>query len=418
MAGKSGTPKTDVSKSKVTKAGKPKTATAKAAAPKVEKRQAATAKAATAKPAAPKTAAPKTAASKAAKPVKATAQGKPAALSPQAQALLEAQTRFWMEQMTSRQIERLIKDEWSSIYDAMGSITLRDAFEESKVKGIAHRYALEMDVSGAILELAGEIASLVFLSPQNRKTKLSDVITDRTFDELLEKTFETGGLLDRSTARMRESQAFRELLSDLVVTVLKGSLTSDASWLGRGGVKRGARVLKDWIGERAPDLTESLEESARRWVDGGVASTVDLVISLLEHDRYRDTAMAGVSQWWDRVKGQPVSSVRAYISDNDLQEYIVVGYEFWLEFRQSAYLKSFIDGGIALFYRKYGDDTLSEVVAEMGLDEATLKTSVLDYAGDIASIAVKTGFAEGFVRRQLTHFYQGKEASAILDGKA
>jgi len=232
------------------------------------------------------------------------------------------------------------------------------------------------------------------------------------------KTFETGGLLDRSTARMRESQAFRELLSELVVTVVKGSLTSDAGWLGRGGVKRGARVLKDWIGERAPDLTESLEESARRWVDGGVASTVDLVISLLEHDRYRDTAMAGVSQWWDRVKGQPVSSVRAYISDNDLQEYIVVGYEFWLEFRQSAYLKSFIDGGIALFYRKYGDDTLSDVVAEMGLDEATLKASVLDYAGDIASIAVKTGFAEGFVRRQLTRFYQGEEVSAILDGKA
>jgi hypothetical protein len=149
-------------------------------------------------------------------------------------------------------------------------------------------------------------------------------------------------------------------------------------------------------------------------MDSGVGSSVDMVLSLLEHERYRDAVMSGIGVWWDRVKKQPISGMKGYLNSVDLQEFIVMGYEFWLEFRETEYLKAAIDTGIHFFYSKYGDETLQTLILEMGVSEETLMQAMTDNAEDIAAMLVKTGMAEGFVRRQLKRFYFSKKTLELL----
>lgn len=331
-----------------------------------------------------------------------------------AQALLEAQTQFWLQQMGGKGLAKLLKDELPLIYEALDHVSLREAFSEEKVKAIAHRYALEMDISGAIPELAGEIATLIFQGHTQRKTRLKDIVSDRAFDAFLEKMMESGGVVDQATQRMRESEEFKLLLSELVLSVLKGSFSQDSRWLKIGNVGQRAKALRDWIGEKAPDISDTIEESARKMMDSGVNNSVELVLSLLEHERYRESVSAAIAMWWDQVKKRPIANAKSYLSSTDLQEFIVLGYEFWLEFRQSEYLKTCIDGAIGWIYTKYGDETVQTLITEMGVSEETIMQASTDYAEDVAALLVKTGLAESFVRRHLKRFYLSKKTLALL----
>ncbi|MDX1667949.1 MAG: hypothetical protein R3194_00915 [Limnobacter sp.] len=332
----------------------------------------------------------------------------------QAQALLEAQVAFFMKDLSPKTLRPMLKNEVENLFDSMVDLKLAKTVSEKKVKATAMRYAVDMEIGGGIPELFGEIAHVIFTYPTNETTNVGDIISDQTAEEFLNKIFETGSVLDHTVNNVKNSEAFRAFVSDLVVTVVKGHLLDQGPWLKNATLSKGTKAVRGWMNSLAPDLADNLEEKLHELTATAVANSLDMFDEVLDSQEYRDTAQNSTLALWDEVKTWPISKFRTYVTEDDLQDFMVLGYEFWLEFRQTEYLQKCIDTGVDFFFEKYGKATVGELLAEIGVTREMVVSEVMNYGPDLAKILVKEGVAEDFLRRHLGRFFESEQALAAL----
>ncbi|MEE2733197.1 MAG: hypothetical protein VYA55_20430 [Pseudomonadota bacterium] len=331
-----------------------------------------------------------------------------------AQALLDAQVQFWLQELNADKLLPLLQQELPYLYTRVGALTLRQAVAEDKVKATALRYAVEMEIEGGIPELFGEIANIVYEHPNNDLTQVGDIISEKIVNDFLQKIFEQGSLLDQAVNNIRASAPFREFLADVVFTVAKGYALEENQLVKLAPVANGLQRLRSWLNEQAPGLAENLHTVGKQLSRASVDQSVRLVDDILENDLYRDTALNSVLDLWDDIKTWPVASFQRYFSETDLQELMVLGYEFWLEFRHTDYLKSYIDAGVKFFFDKYGEDTLESILQDLGVTEDMVVSEIQNYAPDLAQLLLQHDIAEPLIRRHLERFYFAEATLALL----
>jgi hypothetical protein len=118
---------------------------------------------------------------------------------------------------------------------------------------------------------------------------------------------------------------------------------------------------------------------------------------------------------WHVQADEPMSSFRQYLSQDDLDDLLVIGYEFWLAFRGTAYLHSLLDEGIDFFFDKYGDFTLRELLEEFGIERADLVEEALRFAPPVIQVLSENGMLAAFLRRRLEPFFLSDEVLALLE---
>ncbi|WP_370261060.1 hypothetical protein [Limnobacter sp.] len=328
--------------------------------------------------------------------------------------LLEAQTAFWMQQLKGKKFQALVADEIERALDVIQQVTLNQAVDLEKVKATAQRYAVEMEIGGAIPELFGEIARVIYHFPASRRTKVGQVVPDAVATEFIKKLFEQHGVLDHAVTNVRNSEPFRNFLSDVVFTVLKGYMFEQNNLMKFGSVAHSTRRAREWLKNRAPELSETLEDKARQLMESAVASSLEMVDDTLDNEHYRENAMNSALAFWDVVRQWPLSAYKDYVTEQDLQEFMVIGYEFWLGFRETDYLKKCIDAGVDFFFDKYGDQTLGVLLEDIGVSREMIVDEVCGYAPELADLLIETGLAETFIRRHLKRFYTSKKTLDLL----
>jgi len=330
--------------------------------------------------------------------------------------LLEAEVGFWLQNLKGKKFQALLADELNHVLARLEHIRLRDAVDESKVKATARRYAVEMEIGGAIPELFGEIANRIFEFPASRTTKIGEVVSDSIATEFIEKIFEQNGVLDHAVTNIRNSTPFRHFLSDVIFTVLKGYVFEQNNLMKFSTVTSSTRKVREWLSTKAPDLSEGLEERVRNLMESGVKGSLEMVDETLDNEQYRETAMNSALAFWDVVREWPLTAYRDYLTEQDLQEFMVLGYEFWLEFRNTEYLKSCIDLGVDFFFEKYGEQSLQDLLDDIGISHEMITDELDNYIPDLAALLIKEGLAESFLRRNLQRFYSSKKVQDLLAG--
>jgi len=331
-----------------------------------------------------------------------------------AQQLLDAQTAFWLNDLNPSRLEPLVRQELEFIYEKLDTITLRQSVDEDKVKATAQRYATEMEIAGAIPELFGEIANIIYEHPHNDTTLIGDIVSDYVATELLEKIFERKSLLDHAVSNIRESQPFQAFISDLVFTAAKNYLFETNQLMKVQPLSSGITRLRQWFQDKAPAMSENMSGLGKQLSQNSVTNSIRLVQNTLDNDLYRDSALNSTLALWDDLKAWPISYFKKYFTETDLQELLVMGYEFWLDLRHTDFMKSLIDSGVQFFFDKYGEESLQSITGEMGVTEDMIISEILNYAPDLAQLAVKEGIAETIIRRHLQRFYFDQKTLTLL----
>jgi hypothetical protein len=331
-----------------------------------------------------------------------------------AQQLLDAQVQFWLQDLNADRLLPLLQEEVPFLYEKLGQLSLRESVSEEKVKATALRYAVEMEIEGGIPELIGEIANIIYEHPNNAITALEDVLSDDIATDFLKKVFEPNSLLDQAITNIRSSEPFSTFLSDVIFTAVKSYALEQNQLLKITPVANSVQRLRDWLNDKAPALTENANSLGRQLADNGVNNSLQLVDELLDNELYRDSAFNSTLNLWDEIKPWKISTFQQYFSELDLQELMVLGYEFWLEFRHTDYLKSCIDTGVKFFFDKYGDDTIHTLLSDLGVTEEMIVSEIVNYAPDLGQLLLNHNIAEAIIRRHLQRFYFDEATLAIL----
>jgi len=104
-----------------------------------------------------------------------------------AEALLEAHVQFMLRQFEGKALRPRIEKEIDALLGDAERIHLKDVVSREAVKETVRVYAVKLELNAGIPELVADIAHRLHAHQIHAKTRLSDLLSDQQFGEILDK---------------------------------------------------------------------------------------------------------------------------------------------------------------------------------------------------------------------------------------
>jgi len=315
--------------------------------------------------------------------------------------LLEAHVQHELSRLQSDALPEQL-DVWTrALFEWFEQIKLDDIATPAQVMGVIDRYVIEMRMSGGITELAGEMSHIVFTSDTSAATRLDEVLDDAAYESFAEKVSSLEGLRRELISLVVHSEAFRLVSARLMSRTLSDMLLGLATT-----AKLSGRLL--------PALERRVAQSLARLFERQQARTAvrseQRLLELVDPDCVRSVA----DEVWTAISPLRLAEVFVFISESDLEDFVALGYEFWLRYRKSSYFRRITEEVLAHFFDKYGQQSVSSLIEDMGVDEQMVAHELKVFLGPLLAEAGRTGFLEQQIRAQLEPFYRSQALSEIL----
>jgi hypothetical protein len=325
--------------------------------------------------------------------------------------LLEAQIKFVQAQLGPDRFAGLVEAEVDHALSAAGELALDGLVSRDQIKATARKYVTTMQIHGSIPELAGEIATRVYRHRAQDENRIGEVVDTEHIEALAAKLLE----LPLVRERLPESPLAISVVSWWLYQIALGVLVHNRELAVRvPGVSSLLAAGGQIVGTVAPGARLDLDLQLRELAERGARFLLHRA-SAPGGSRHESPLYDAVIDLWREQSDESMSSFRQYLSQEDLEDLLVIGYEFWLAFRGTAYLNSLVDEGIDFFFDKYGGFTLRALLAEFGIEREDLVEEALRFAPPVIQVLSENGMLAAFLRRRLEPFYLSDTVLALLE---
>lgn len=330
--------------------------------------------------------------------------------------LLELHVKHEVASLKGAKLRKFLKQEINELLDLAGEITLNRVASENQVMETIQRVVVNMELDAGIPELAGEMATEVLNSPVQAKTALGDIVTREQATGFVEEMLELRQQRERVISEIMAHPVYQELVSNVVYQGVVNYLYEDnlitKSVPGVGSMmKFGKRMANKAV----PGLDETFERRLKVWLSDSLPGLINRSEQFLQRalsdDEVRDTVMAA----WVSMEDRTLADLHEGLGDVQLQEFVVLGYEFWLQFRKTAYFEGCTQAVVAHLFVKYGDRPLTDLLGDVGVTRDVIMAEVDAWAIPVIDVLREEGYVEALVRRRLSTFYNSAAARKILE---
>lgn len=328
-------------------------------------------------------------------------------MNPTLEALLDAHVKFELTRLRGASLSELIETRGEAWFAWLAETSLSELVTPEQIMGVIDRYVIELKVGGGITELAGEMSRAILSSEASAETRLGQILEPEAFAEFADKVESLGEARRALVEQISKSPGFAELISRMVLRVIGESLFPPSEGRSLGILARLREPLRThWTTRVSPILSRYV--AAR--TDRAIEAHRDKLADELGSEGIRAIA----DDLFDALAGHPLSDTTRVFSAQDLEDFVVLGFEFWLTFRKTAFFRRAAGEVVDKLFDKYGRDSVVAVLEDLGIDPALILAEVKQFAGPIAALAAQTGFLERSVRAALAPFYASVEAQAAL----
>lgn len=325
-------------------------------------------------------------------------------------ALLTAHIEHELASLSGPAFAELVRARVRATFEWLEDVTLNDAVTREQIVGVIQRYAIDLRVSGGITELAGEMANVVFSSRAATATRVEDVCDPKDYEDFADKIVGLGAVHRELARYVIRSSAFGTLASRVLSRmVLDLFLQSDA-----GAPSRVRELVSRVLGRAVPGFESRAGAALSRYVERHASRLTregeQHLVEALDPEWVRQM----VDEIWDAVSVKPLSEAGSVFSPQDLEDFVVLGYEFWLKFRRTPYFRAITKEVVDRLFEKYGAESLSSMIDDMGITEAMIAEELIVFLGPLLDHARRTGFLERELRAHLEPFYTSPAVEAIL----
>lgn len=333
---------------------------------------------------------------------------------PLAQRLLDAHVAHLLNRLEKDQLPHEVEKLVDQVLGYASKIKLTSIVNKKDITATAKHYAANMDIGPGIPELVAEIAREVYQHKAHDDATLNDVISDQDFDEMLDKFSEMKELRERLIHEAISNPVYSALVSELLYNGISRYINDNPLTNKLPGAKSMLKLGKSMIEKAAgPNLEDGIKKYLKHNTRIALNESERFLLQQLEEGNLNDN----MRRYWDKGKTVSVSRFRKYVREDDVEEFFVIGFEFWKKLRKTQYYANLIEAGVEFFFKKYGKSSLQTILDEMGVDREMILNEAQRYAPKAVAELNKLGIIEDIARSQLGEFYLSDEAKKILGEK-
>ncbi|WP_406273660.1 hypothetical protein OH799_35265 [Nocardia sp. NBC_00881] len=333
-----------------------------------------------------------------------------------AERLLDAQVEFLLAEVTGDRFAEVLARDTESVLQVADTLVFRDIVEVEQAKQTVRTVIDLIGGSPVFADMVGVFADSVYDHiAANHDYTLGQVVEREPVEALLEKIFGMHQAQERILDRLTESPLVATVASKFV-----DKLINDFMQVNRERAEKipGVSSLMSF-GQSAANRAKKVADStfvgdlAGKGALFALKRTNNAIREMLRDAPVHDAAM----EFWDLHADEPVSGLREYLSQKDLNELVVLCYEIAVTTREKEYFGLLVDECVEVFFTKYGDYTVAAMLPELGLTGDDIANEILRYGPAVLEGAKKNGVLAGLIRERLAPFYTSDAVLGILAGK-
>lgn len=329
--------------------------------------------------------------------------------------LFEAHVKHEMAALKGAKLQKFLGQEVDELLNHADRITLNRLTNVDQIMGVIRRIVVDMELDAGIPELAAEMANEVMKAPVQADTTLGEILSREQASEFIEEALELRNQRERIITEIMAHPVYQELVSNVVYHGLTNYLYED-NLIARSvpGVGSMMKFGKKMANKAVPGLDETFERGIKAWLSdslpGLLARSEQFLHKAFSDDELRDSVMAA----WVSLEGQTIDQLQDGLGEVELQAFVVLGYEFWLNFRKTGYFDGCAQAVVDHLFVKYGDRPIMELLQDVGVTREVIVTEVEALALPIIDVLREEGYLEALVRRRLGSFYRSAAAKKLL----
>lgn len=332
-----------------------------------------------------------------------------------ASALLEQHVKHELASLKGARLRKFLGQEVAELFQRAETVPMNRFVSVDQIMGVIQRTVVDMELDGGIPELAGEMAAEVMNAPVQSDTRLKDILSREQATAFLEQGLEMRAQRERLIAEIMAHPVYQELVANVVYHGLVNYLYEDnlitKNVPGVGSMMKFSRKMAN---RAVPGLDETFERRIKTWLSeslpGLIARSEQFLQKALSDEEVHDTIMSA----WVELENSTIAELQEGMGEVQLQEFVVLGYEFWLEFRKTRYFRGCCQAVVGHLFTKYGDAPVSDLLADVGVTEDLVMTEVNALLVPAVDVLREEGYLEAMLRRRLEPFYRSAAVKKIL----
>jgi len=329
--------------------------------------------------------------------------------------LLDAQVQFVLSELTGDRLNEVIARDVPDILAVLDRIVVADAVDRDAVKSTVREYVAMVGDSEPIAVLATGIAEAVYTLAAADESQLGDVIDRDHVEALVNKILGMDQLHDRALERLGESPLVATVASwfvNKIVTDFMRANTERAEKVPGVGTLLGAgRKTAGMVRSQADrHLGDVLGDAAGK----GAQFALRRLSKAIRETMREAPLNAAVLEFWDLHADEPMSTLREYLTQQDLTDIVAIIHEMWLTLRDTEYFAAAVDAGLDVFFDAYGAHTVGALLDELGVDREHLVGDAQLLVPPALEAIRETGLLEKLVRDRLEPFWTSEATLDLL----
>lgn len=329
--------------------------------------------------------------------------------------LLEAHVDFEMNLLKEENLRQTIETRINSAWENLENVPVRNWVSVELLLFYMKRYVVDFPISGAVTEIIGECSRRFLSFPVHSTTQLKDIFDRELWDYIVEKSASMESFRESQFHRITNSQVFTETLSDAIYNGIKSYLLEEnllmkafpqlSSFLQQG---------KKTAVKGRPEVESTVQESIKRFIADNIERKIQRSEKYVSHFFTKDRLMDYGDEIWDNTFHLPLAEHFSQITEDDMEDFIIFGYEFWTKFRKTPFFEEVYTEIIHIIFEMYQDFSVPEMLVDLGFTKSILVEEGYQSLAPVIKTLQESERLERFVRAHLESFYQSSEVDTIL----
>lgn len=335
------------------------------------------------------------------------------------QRLLEAHVQHELARFRSKAFQQSIREEVAAVFQWLKKVKLREIVTADQISSLIARNVVELPISGGISELAVAMSQRVLAAPENDSTAIEDICPRPSFDAAVAKIGQLESVRQDLIHKLVSSSVYTEQISNALYTGIKEYLLTENVLAQKvPGLASLIKLGKFAVNKTMKPLEAAVEKTVKAYIEANLGNTIRRSEkSINEHFDEAHIVAIG-DRVWEGIAATRLSGYFELLDGGDMDDFVAIGREFWLHFRETPYFRAIYTDLVQCFYEKYGNTALSRVAAEFGVTEKLVVNELAKTLAQGIETAAAGGFLEQRIRARLENFYQSPQAARAIAGLA
>jgi len=246
----------------------------------------------------------------------------------------------------------------------------------------------------------------VLASPQNKKTALEDIFARKQYDDIVDKIGTLKSARKDIIRRFVTSSVYSQQISEVLYAGIKEYLLAENIFAQKvPGVSSLIKLGRFAVNKTMHSLETAIESRIKSYIESNLGNTIKRSEKSL-NEYFDDTHIIEMGEEvWDSIAETKLSEYFKSINANDMEDFIVIGYEFWLHFRKTPYFKSIYTDLVYFFFEKYKDRELDVILEDVGVTQKMVINEITQAVSPGIEKTMSIGYIEERIRARLADFY-------------